>query len=299
MRILLTGGTGYVGKNLIKEISKEHHILLPCRKASKEKVNKDISDLENIKVIDIFDTASIKDFDPMVVIHLAAYLTSSDEFTKIDKLIDGNIRYGTFLLKQLKETKFNYFINVGSSSEYFENPEELDSAYLYSALKTAFRSVIKHFQKIMGFKWINVIPYTIYGKSEVSKKIIDLIIDSLSSEKPVKMSEGKQKLDFIHISDVIVFFQKLLSELHNLNEDYYEFFVGTGKNHSLRELAKMIEIVFGEKTNILWGAYPYREKDIMVASAPLEKNTDQIGWKPKISLEQGLKMLKEELSANQ
>lgn len=75
-----------------------------------------------------------------------------------------------------------------------------------------------------------MIGYTIYGKKNDSKKIIDYLIDVLNSPIPLNFTKGEQINDFIHINDVSDFFYVLLSNL-NLLEDtmYTQLYLGTGR----------------------------------------------------------------------
>lgn len=288
MKILITGATGFVGRNIIPQIynniTKDIAVLIRNEEKSKESFR----DYKNITIInqtEIDYKKKIKEFNPIIVIHLASYLTSKRDEETINELIEVNIKLGTHLLDSLQYTDIKYFINIGTSSEYLNNNSKLCSANLYSSTKTGFREIIKYYQSIIKFKWVNVIPYTIYGGQDSNKKVIDLIIESLSSKEPIKMTNGEQILDFIHIDDVCNFFEHLLKNIDTIKEDFTEFKLGTGTGTSIRELANKIEEIYKKTCNIEWGAVPYREKDIMKAVAD---NKNDINWKPIINLNEGI-----------
>jgi nucleoside-diphosphate-sugar epimerase len=282
MKILLTGATGVVGKNLIKALSAYHNDITVLTRS-------DFS-FKGINTISTLNTNwkdQVKIADPEVVIHLASYLTSSDDEQSINQLVESNLLFGVHLLDALKGGRLKVFINTGTFAEYRNN--ELSPAYLYAATKTAFRSIIKYYQNIQGFKVVNVIPYTIYGGADTRKKLIDHIYQSSTSIQPVKMSPGEQVLDFIHINDVTNFFVRLLASIDKVSSNYLDVHLGTGIGTTPKALTEIIENI-GYPTNILWGGIPYRTADTMHSVAPASPLFDIINWKPEIQLEQGVNL---------
>jgi len=296
MRILITGATGFIGRNLVPHIySKFNHkknIAILVRNSMKS-----TGLFEGLEYLSIIDSTKynykqeIKDFNPEIVIHLATLSTSSDKEEFIDSLISSNIEMGTHLLDALKGTKIKYFINIGTFAEYYYNDSELSSAYLYSATKTAFRTILKYYQQTLDFKWINVIPYTVYGAEDTKMKVIDYIISSLDVKNPVQMTKGEQRLDFIHIEDVVEFFVTLIENIHKITQNFTEFHLGTGKGTSIRELTHLIETIYLSTANIEWGGLPYRQNDILQAIAPTSKNKEFLNWESKIDLQNGIRKM--------
>ncbi len=298
-KIALTGATGFVGRNIVEKLLQTQvenfEITLIVRDV--EKARNLFEDSSRLKYIDINEAdykLQIKRFNPKTVIHLASYLTSDDSEKSLENILDVNINFGTNLLNALEDTDIKNFINFGTFAEYCQNDDTFDSAYLYSATKTAYRSIIKYYQKKMNFKWFNVVPYTIYGGIDSQKKVIDFIINSIGLDEPIKMTKGEQILDFIHVYDVVDFTIMLLNNLETINEEFVEFKLGTGVGTSVRDLAEIIESVFKSDTNILWGGLEYRPMDIMQAVADTSNCIKYLEFKPKISLHEGVTMIKKE-----
>jgi CDP-paratose synthetase len=282
MRILVTGATGFIGLRLFPKLL-HHDVKIVVRNYS-DKFDKKIQivvddDLNRFK-------RDIETFFPEIIVHLASFLSSADDCETIKKTVESNILFTAILLKSLKTTPVKLFINTGTFAEYYNNDKTLNPAYFYAASKSAARYIISYFKNVIGFKTINIIPYTVYGGTSQSKKIIDYIIDSLESAVPVEMTNGEQILDFIHVDDLTNFYVFCIENNIRLT-DGADYHVGTGRGIAIRELAVLIERKTGKKANILWGARPYRPLDIMKAVAPIE-NTDKVGWFPKISIEEGL-----------
>jgi CDP-paratose synthetase len=285
MNILLTGGSGYVGKSLINQLAKNKLFNIFSVVRTKSDLPK------NVKAIDYdsdFKENIIKS-NPDFVIHLASYLTSSSEIEETNKLIQANITFGTVLLDALKVCNIKLFINTGSYSEYHFNTGDLNPTYFYSATKTAFRSILKYYSELKKFKVVHVIPYTIYGGVYTKMKILDILFGSLDSNEKIKLSPGLQLLDFIHISDVVDFYIHVIENSHIL-QHHESYHLGSGRVINLQELAIKIEKLTGKKIQAQWGAQIQRERDTTYACAPIAKLKETLNWNPKISLDEGLKM---------
>lgn len=244
-----------------------------------------------VKHIYAKDWERIQLFDPEVVIHLAALNTSSTDSEMIEPLISTNITYGVLLLDALSRCKsLKLFINTGSFSEYRWGTSHFNSAYLYAATKTAFRSYLDYYSDLHDFKYLTVVPYTVYGGKSTIKRLMDYIIESVDSMKPIDMTKGEQMLDFIHIDDVASFFIHVIQNIGKYQrlQNGEEFHLGTGRCITVRELASIVEKVTGRHCNINWGGLPYRERDTMYAAAPIAKNLALTGWYSGINIEQGV-----------
>lgn len=284
--ILITGATGFVGQNLVRQFLADSTYDMTC-------VVRDIDNAKaqfgnTIRFISTSELSKLDEINIDVVIHMASLLSSRDDEEIIDSMIDANITFGVKLMNAIKNKKRIKFMNIGSSAEYRNGAGSPDPAYLYSASKQAFRSLLSYYATIANWDYVHLIPYTIYGGVNNQKKLIDFVRESLDAKEPVLMSPGYQISDFIHVNDVIDCIHYFID-----NQDKWagkkgeEYHLGTGRGTSIRELASIFEKQTGKKCNIKWGGRPYRERDVMHAVAPIGKLLD-IGWNARIKLEDGI-----------
>lgn len=292
MKVLITGATGYVGQNLLPELVSANPAIeiLTVNKRKEEAVR--LFPVRNCRHISIDQLSSISDFNPNLVFHLATLSTSRNDREIVEPLLQANITFGVKLLQELSNCAgLELFVNIGSFAEYRLGPQKFSPAYLYTASKSAFRHFADYYSNLSGFKCTHLVPYTIYGGRDRSKKLIDYIFDSLSASQPIKMTKGEQVLDFIHISDFVaflIFLSKNMSLFKSVpnGEEYH---IGTGVGTKVRDLAKLIEKITGQKCNIDWGGISYRPMDTMYSVAPIAKNIEQLNWRASITIENGLR----------
>lgn len=301
MKIALTGITGFVGMNLMPQLrqtdSNNDFLTLNIDVAEAEsKYPK--AEYPNFTHIHTKELDKLIAFNPDVVMHLATITTAANNTEIIHPMIAANIEFGVLLLDALQRCdNFKLFVNTGSFAEFRYGAPQYDSAYLYTATKTAFRSFLAYYSSLgNGFKYINAIPYSVYGGKMTIKRLFDYLVESLDAEQPIDMTAGEQVLDFIHVDDVAGFFTYVVNhidEFLQINENGCNIYLGTGEGHSIREVATMMEHISGKRCNVNWGGRPYRERDIMKAIAPIGGNARYTKWIAEISLFKGIqKMIK-------
>ncbi|MDR0413180.1 MAG: NAD(P)-dependent oxidoreductase [Dysgonamonadaceae bacterium] len=298
MKIIITGATGFVGKTLVPFLygNGMNDLCLLIRDAEKARNLFGERNIQYINVLHPDWREQVIACNPDAVVHLATLFNTRCDAESAVEIIRSNLVFGTLLLEALAQTKCSYFINTGTFTEFLYGAGEYFANNLYSATKTAFRPIIQFYQTQSSWKCINVVIYSPYGRRNQQKKVLDFMVDAMHAAEPVNFTKGEQVLDFIHVDDIAGFFHTLLDRLPVFREPYTQLHLGTGQGHSIREVGAVMETVFQRKINACWGGLPYRKNETMYAVAPVAKNLERLGWKAKISLPQGLGILKEELS---
>lgn len=288
MKILITGGTGYIGTTLVPYIMERgfNDVCLLVRNHSKAH---DIygEAMQYISTENEDWREQLIAYNPDVVLHLAGLLNSKHDADSVEPLVRSNVLFTTQLLEAVSHTECQYFVNVGSCWEYRDGGTNPNPNTLYAATKLAVHPIMTFYQSLSKWKWVNVVVYSAYGKRNTPKKIFELIYDALDAPTPHPFTEGKQILDFIHVEDIADFFYTLLTKLDVIKESYTQFHLGTGEGHSLREVASILEDLTGKKVNADWGALPYRPHEVMKSIAPISENIRLLGWKSTKSIRDG------------
>ncbi len=276
-RILITGATGFIGRKLVSIFSQTDHEL-----AIHVRSNSDFFG-DKIKVfvgeIEMF-SKEIEMFSPGFVFHLAgsSIIPSSTEDER--QLWESNLIYGTTLLRIITNIPNLIFVNFTTSLAY-EGKALVPYTY-YALTKASFIHSLAFYCRSTAIQIFNLILYNVYGEGDQTKRAINYILDSLNSDQPIYMSPGHQQLDFIHVEDVISLCFQLLD--HYPEDSFEDIHVGTGRGTSLKQAALLIEHLSRRKTNIHFGAIPYRLEEKMVNVAPISDNRF---WKSSIKIETG------------
>ena len=285
MNILITGATGFIGKNLLKAMSHKNNVHVVVRPST-------ICDGLDAQRIFVFNDNIEELKDYLVknqiegIIHLASLYITKHQNEQIKDLILSNVYFGTSVLEAAKQAHVRWFINTGSYwQNYTFNSKEYRPVNLYAATKQAFIDVAKFYTETSDMHFVTLKICDTYGPNDPRKKIMSLFKQYADSGEQLKMSPGEQKINLLYIDDVIQGFITLTNLLHNDVELRDEYALSAETTYSLKELAKIFEQVSQKKLNIEWGGLPYREREVMI---PWEMGKIIPGWKQTIDIYQGI-----------
>ena len=287
-KILVVGGTGFIGQNLLKSLKFKRYTLysLSSKKPLKSKKLKnvkylycDITNLKNLK-----KKLSIN-FDHIV--NLSGYINHSKKKENIKCHYLGSKN----LINIFKTRKIKTFIQVGSSLEYgkLKSPQkEIKNCKPISWYGISKFNASKYLEKIsMTYKVPYVIlrPYQVYGPNQKINRLIPQTIKSCLDNKIFNCTFGNQKRDFIFVEDFVDLIKKILKKKEIRQEI---FNVGSGKPVSVKDVIKKIQLIT-KSGKPKFGAISMRNDEIINLYPSIKKVTKYFKWYPKFNLEQGLR----------
>ena len=287
-KILILGGTGFIGYHLAKEALKKGFKVIslsknkPVKKRYLEKVKYIIADIANKNLIN----KKIKEnFD--YVVNLAGYVDHLDKINTFKSHYLGCKNISNFFLKK----KIKRFIQVSSSMEYglARSPQrenfKCEPKSVYGRAKFLSTQYLLNLYKKNKFPVTIVRLYQIFGPYQDLNRFIPVVINSCKDNKDFPCSHGRQYRDFLYIDDLI---DAIFLILRNPKATGEIFNVGSGKPLKIRNIIKKI-LSYYKSGKPQFGAIKLRKEEQMKIYPDIFKVQITLNWKPKINFLDGLK----------
>jgi len=276
MKIFIFGASGYLGSNLVNYLKDKHEVFACVRTSSSHKLlpyddSKIITGIEKHENL----VNAFKIEKPDLIINTAALYGRKGE--GIDKLVDANILFPSRIYELCKEYEVAYFLNTGTSL-----PDEISS---YALTKNTFVKLVK-FKPFCAMKFINLELEHFYGPNDDDSKFTSYVIKECIAHRPLKLTSGLQKRDFIYIDDVLFSYLKIIEKIDKF-QMFDKISVGSGEAPTIRNLVEIIHSCTKSKSKLEFGSVPMRDKELMNSCADIVRLTE-LGWKRKYDLYEGI-----------
>lgn len=313
-KILILGGGGFIGLNLIRRLVKSNYNITTLLRNKKN-----ISSLGFMKKVKIIE-GSVTDLELMENV-----VKGKDVIINLIGLLDRKIVEGTMNKEKIEGTgieslkvnclgelntletirKFNrevhhifissraVFGKIGENGKIIKEDQEQKPFSFYGIHKQTCESYINYYKRVCSLN-ITVLRVTgVYGPSLIGnpKNIVPhMIIKCLNNEDLIINSDGSQIKDFIYIDDLIDLFLKTIGK-----KIYGVYNIGGGEGFSMMEIAYKIKKVCKSKSQIKNRELSPEEEFFELDGCILDisKIKKASGWEPKIKLEDGVKKIKE------
>ncbi|MGN7514119.1 MAG: NAD-dependent epimerase/dehydratase family protein [Allomuricauda sp.] len=288
-RILVTGGVGYLGSNLISQLIQngcdEVHSIDLNRPAEQNpyitfhQANLlDFSSLSNV----------VKEIKPTLVYHLAANLNRSRDFSIVQQLMDVNFTGTANILNALEDVPYKNFVYTSTSEVYggtavtppFKEIGDFVPASPYSLSKYCGEMALKTFSELKEKKYTILRMFNFLGSNMPTNFFPSQLKEKLNRNENFSMTLGEQVRDYLYLSDVIE--ALLLAGLtENTNQVYN---VCSGEGVSIREMAEKAKTKMKSESAIEFGALPYRDNEVWNMVGDNSKIQQYLGWRQKTSI---------------
>ena len=304
MKILVTGGKGFIGSKIVEMLSKDHKVTVVDSHdtygiMTKEELNKLFVwrtrnwNTKNVSMIqgDVLDRlVCLKAFshNPDIVIHLATYprakIVDNDPIVGIPKVINTT----TNLLWHSEKFNVKKFVYISSSMVYGDFVDGMKEdgntkpKNIYGEAKLTGERMVKLFAKRDGLNYNIIRPSGVYGPGDMPDRVVSKFFAKAMKNETITLHNGNNKVDFTYRQDAATgIIQAALSSVANVS-----FNITAGNATSLRTLAEMIIEITDSRSEIEdignHKLYPMR------GTLDISRAKDLLGYEPKFSLKEGL-----------
>jgi UDP-glucose 4-epimerase len=289
-KILITGGTGFIGYHLAKKclqlkwkvtsISSKQ----PNKIRKLKKVNYIICDISNKKKL-----SKVLSLNFNYIVNLAGYVDHSDSIKTMKSHFVGCKNLALIF----KNSKLDKFVQIGSCIEYGKkrspqidkNTNYQKTYSVYGEAKLKSTKFLINLYKKFNFPATILRLYLIYGSHQDPNRVIPLAIKKSICDEKFDCSKGTQLRDFLHVDDLVIAIIKCLKSDRSTGQIIN---LGSGKPVTIKNIIQKIckIIKFGKPQ---FGKIKYRKDEIMRLFPNIDKAKKLLNWSPKINITSGLK----------
>lgn len=305
MKILVTGGAGYIGSHTVAELLKAGHEITVFDNlvyGHKESITCPLIVGDLLHKEEIAAVFEKEKFDG--VIHFAAYTASGESMKEPAKYFENNIQGGLNLLEEMRKHSVDKIVFSSTAAVYgfvgklpLTEDQEKKPSSVYGQSKLMFETVLEWYNQLFGIGSIRLRYFNAAGASldgsigedhTPETHLIPIMMQVALGirEKQIifgndyKTKDGTNVRDYIHILDLASAHQKALDYLSS-NKVSEAFNVGTGNGYSNLEIVEMVKKVTGKDFPVEIG--PRRPGDADALYADNSKIKKVLGWEPKYS----------------
>ncbi len=295
MNILITGGAGFIGSHLIGELLKNRKnkitVIDNLSTGRKQNLNEYLKKIKFYKV-DLKSNKIDKYFKNIhIVYHIAALADIVPSIVKPLEYFNSNVLGTQNLLNACAKHKIRKIVYTASSSCYgipknypTNEKQSIETLYPYALTKKIAEDLVLHWGKVYNINVTSLRLFNVYGpKSRTSGTygaVFGVFLKQKIANHPFTVvGDGSQKRDFTYVSDVVSAL-KIAGKYKKSNQI---FNVGSGRTVSINKICSLLK---GKKIYI-----PKRPGEPDITYADIRKIKKELKWKPKIKIEQGIKIL--------
>jgi UDP-glucose 4-epimerase len=295
MEVLVTGGAGFIGSNIVDGLIKKGHKVIVVDNLStgkKENLNKNAKfhqlDIRDQELKEIF-----KENEITHVIHHAAQIDVQHSIK--DPLFDvqNNILGTINLLEMSREYGVEKIIYASSAAVYGEpdylpidEEHPIKAMSPYGITKHTPEHYIKMYNELYDLKYTIFRYANVYGPRQDSKGeggVVSIFVDKMvAEERPVIFGDGKQTRDFIHVYDIVKANLLALENDENILVN-----ISTESRDSVNDLVDYLNLILPYNLKAIYEEA--RKGDILHSSLANEKAEELLGWTPDYDFKAGLK----------
>jgi UDP-glucuronate 4-epimerase len=303
MRVLVTGGAGFIGSHLVEKLLAQGNAVAILDDfndfydpAIKETNIAAVADDAPVFRIDLRDNNAVRDlfrrekFD--AIVHLAARAGVRPSIAQPQLYYDTNVNGTVHLLDAARTVGVERFVFASSSSVYgisktvpfSEDMHLTQTISPYAASKIAAEFLCSTFSHLYGMRVVTLRYFTVYGPRQRPDLAVHQFTRKILAGEPIdQFGDGTTRRDYTYIDDII---QGTLAALNYQGPMYDIFNLGENETVQLKDLIAQIETAVGKKAIIK--RLPEQPGDVPLTCADISKARRLLGYAPTTKLTQGL-----------
>ncbi len=285
-KVLIIGGTGFIGYHLAKLCSKKYEttslsLSIPNESRKCKNVKYIVCDISKKSDLE----KKIKDkFD--IVVNLGGYINHTNKNLAIKTHLKGCQN----LVHFFNDKNIKIFIQIGSSTEYgkqkspnIENNNGKPNT-IYAQSKLNATKYLSKFYKKKNFPFVVLRFYQVYGPNQNKNRLVPMIIESSLNDTKFNCSSGIQGKDFLYIADAVNAIYKCFDNKKIIGKIIN---IGSGKKITVKKLIlKIVKKINAGKP--IFGILHMRSDEPKNSYPNITKAKNYLSWEPKVNLEKGL-----------
>ena len=298
MKILVTGGAGFIGSHLVRQLMEAGDTVVSLDNLSTG-LRENLPQDARLEVMDIHDPkvdALFREERFDGVVHLAGQTLVSDSISDPQHDMSENIAGTVHILECCRKYGVKRIIFSSSAATYGDVPESAlpvpetfmqEPLSFYGLSKMTVEKYLAMYYLVFGLSYVVLRFANVYGERQGDGGeggVISIFTKRLAGDKGLTIfGDGTQTRDFVYAGDIARGIRRaLVTEKGNTCYN-----LSTRKETSLNDLVRILSEVSGKDIKPTYG--PVREGDIFRSSLCNEKAEEGLGWKPEVSLKEGLK----------
>lgn len=277
MKILISGGSGFLGSNIIQNLLNHEHKIMALKREStvippvlKNNTAVIWSDIHQNSIY-----KQVRDFQPEVLIHAAWNGVASNDRNQWPGQLQ-NIDYTLRVLELAQQGGIKKVIALGSQAEYGQYSEIIKETApanpnsAYGCVKASVSKLIETYCSLHGIEWYWLRIFSIFGEGQASNWLIPSVIKNMLDPNlhAMDFTPGEQEYAYLHVKDfaeavnTVAECQSNQSGIYNMSSTLAI---------SLKKLISLIRDKVAPGFQLHWGKLPYRENQSMLMAGDMTK----------------------------
>jgi len=296
-RVLVTGGTGFLGRNLVRAlIERGDEVIVAGRRPRAGVPARVLPTAVRYERTDLAEPAAagrlVATLRPEAVFHLASAVDVRRDLELLDTQVRDTQMAAVHVARACLDHDVRRLVHVGTCEEYGNGPapfrEEQDPAPVspYSAAKVAATAFVRMLCSSFGLAAVVVRPFLTYGPDQGTGQMIPALIHSALAGRDFPMTAGEQTREFNYVDDIVA---GMVRAADAPGADGQIINLGCGEPRRIRDVASLVLDLMGNPVRAEFGKLPYRGGETWEFYCSNARAVALLDYRPQVGLEEGLR----------